>query len=232
VRSQKRASDAFTHEDDSSLSTKRVTLKDHLQGVAQFAKHYAAGCVLPAEFQDLMERVGHLHDLGKLDERFQTWLYGGDRTAAFAAAEPLAKSDGLEDYRARDAARRKSKYPRGGRHELLSVQMAAAAEREVLDDSRDPELALHLIASHHGHCRPFAPYVRDDDPPAVRWEYAGVSRSMSEAQRRNCAAHSLDSGIADRFWRLVRRYGWWGLAWLEAIFVLADRGRSSYEENV
>lgn len=85
---------------------------------------------------------------------------------------------------------------------------------------------LHLVASHHGRCRPFAPVVNDSEP--LRVESAILGPLMSAAS--DTGLEQLDSGVPGRFWRLVRRYGWWGLAWLEALMRLADH-RCSEEEQ-
>lgn len=88
-------------------------------------------------------------------------------------------------------------------------------------------MILHLIAAHHGYARPFAPVVLDDDPPDV--EYEGASSSSADRSER--PPHRLDSGVADRFWSLTRRYGWWGLAYIETLLRLADQQASAEEES-
>ncbi|HHO52823.1 MAG TPA: hypothetical protein ENK18_18590 [Deltaproteobacteria bacterium] len=118
------------------------------------------------------------------------------------------------------------------RHELMSV--ALVADREDLEArAHDWELVLHLVASHHGWCRPFPPAVADP-PPGEDVELA-VDLDGEPVQLRRSSAHDLarlDGGIAERFAQLQRRYGWWGLAWLEALLRLADHRASEHQDSV
>ena len=168
--------------------------------------------------------AGALHDTGKADPRFQALLRGGN---PWAQGELLAKSEDIpQGLTAYLRARKMSGYPEGGRHELLSVRLAESAPETMFKNSESRNLALHLIESHHGHCRPFAPVVEDSDPLEVQIVQNGARLHASTRTR----LERLDSGVADRFWRLTRRYGWWGLAWLESILRLADHRQSEHEE--
>ena len=217
----------FSDEDDSSSTAPReVGLAEHLVDVRDLARSYAAAVGLSAELVDDLALAAHLHDLGKADPRFQAWLRDGDAIVA-ARGRLLAKSPGMRPSRL--AARRaqvRARYPLGGRHELLSVRLAESCP-ELLQSAHDRDLVLHLVESHHGYCRPFAPVVADERPLMVRVEHDGNALSASSLT----ALERLDSGVAERFFVLMRRYGWWGLSYLEACVRLADHRASERAEG-
>jgi CRISPR-associated endonuclease/helicase Cas3 len=221
-------SDVTTEDDGASHTGVEVTLQDHMKGVADWAKEFAERCGLPAETVRDLWLSGRWHDAGKVDPRFQRMLHGGSTYKAEVAPEPLAKSALLAgDRAARALARKRSGYPEGARHELASVALLAA-HAPLLAEAVDRELVLHLVASHHGWCRPFAPAVTDPEP-------VDLVLDTGQGLAKTSSAHGLarlDSGVAERFWRLVERYGWYGLAWLEAILRLADHRRSEEEQHL
>ncbi len=218
--------DASTEDDGASLTGVEVTLHEHMTGVASWAERFATQCGLPAQVARDVVLAARWHDAGKVDPRFQRLLRGGSPLSEIAA-EPLAKSRMVARNRAaRQRARELSRYPKGGRHELSSVSLLEK-EPSLLRQASDRDLVLHLVASHHGWCRPFAPVVDDPEPADLTLDADG--RLVQVSSKHDFAA--LDSGVADRFWRLVERYGWHGLAWLEAILRLADHRRSEWEQN-
>ena len=91
------------------------------------------------------------------------------------------------------------------RHEFGSlIDLAGLGEfgeatREVQD------LVLHLVAAHHGRARPHFPTDEAFDPDA---DDGSVAEIAKETPRR--------------FARLQRKYGRWGLAYLESLVRAAD----------
>jgi CRISPR-associated endonuclease/helicase Cas3 len=217
--------ETFSDEDDSTASgTVAVSLTKHLEGVGDFAQRFARAGGIPECEADALKLAARLHDLGKADPRFQRLLGGG----GFPGRELLAKSGDIPQGNAAFIrAIEQAGYPRGGRHELLSVRLAEGAADILPGDDLLRALVLHLIASHHGYCRPFAPVVDDRDPVDVEFKLQGRTWQHNSRTR----LERLDSGVADRFWILTRHYGWWGLAWLEAHLRLADHRRSEWEQH-
>jgi len=215
--------DLFADDDDLlSVSDKQVALEDHATSVRHAAVKLARLC-LPDDLCGSVEEAAYWHDVGKLDERFQLLLHQGDEVAAAAATRPLAKSAFIPPSPSRRRAiREASGLPDDFRHEMLSAQLVERRPPPP-DNPWQRDLVVHLVASHHGYGRPFAPVCEDDRPPAVFGTLGGVEIKLAAEERLALPPpHRIDSGIPERFWRLTRRYGWWGLAYLEAVLRLAD----------
>ncbi len=219
--------DMLTEGDDSSFRAVEVSLVRHSTDVRTLAETYSRALGLGNEIVEDLALAGWLHDVGKSDPRFQRWLVGGDEIRAASTDVLLAKSALPPGSRVqRRAARERAGYPRGYRHELLSLALAAGSA-QILAQAHDPALVLHLVASHHGWCRPFAPPV--DDPEDLHVSLVHGAETMAATTRHQLAR--LDHGVVDRYWDVTRRYGWWGLAWLESILRLADHRASEQEQD-
>jgi len=96
------------------------------------------------------------------------------------------------------------------RHEVGSLHDGDFSD--LGEDAKD--LAIHAIAAHHGRARPHFPAVESFDP-----------------ELKDDVVAALVREVPLRFDRLQRRYGRWGLAWLESILRAADV-LGSEEENV
>lgn len=208
----------------SSFVGREVPLSVHLSDVREWGGLLAENVGLPPDVAADIALAGWFHDLGKADPRFQRMLRQGDLGSAAGLLAKSALAPG--DRSARREAQQRSGYPRGARHELLSVALVERCD-ELMAAAHDRDLVLHLVASHHGHCRPFAPVVLDERPVGAVVEHGGVRLAVASDHQ----LARLDSGVPERFWLLVRRYGWWGLAWLEAVLRLADHRASEHEQR-
>ena len=185
-------SEAVTDEESRSVAPKAQSLDKHQAWVAKEAAHIAEVLELSADDGAMLVAAARHHDDGKAAARWQR-AFNADRMGG-----PYAKTAGPFNRHILN----------GYRHEFGSV---LDAQRDGLDgiERADPrfELALHLIAAHHGNARPAIGIEGCDSLPPT-----AAAREARE--------------IAMRFARLQRRWGPWGLAWWEALLRAADQRAS------
>lgn len=170
--------------ESSSMGARRVSLRAHLTNVGDRARDIAHAVGLTPHVANAVETAARWHDLGKVEPRFQTMLCGGDEYEAMLVDEPLAKS-GMDpaDRTAYRVAWQRSELPRGARHEAWS---SALVEKHLSEAGGsytfDPDLVIHLVASHHGRARPWLPRAQFTAPPETT---LSIARRMVEGKIRN-----------------------------------------------
>lgn len=198
------------------------TLEEHTAAVVDRLGAYLRVASLDPAVAGALEVAARAHDLGKADPRQQAYFRGG---AAAADRPPVAKSVfGTGDLQRHRAAKAASGLPDGFRHEIASVAILADALRAGtvadLPDHIDADLALHLTGTHHGLGLP-VPRVPSGGAPAR--SFRATAAGITGRARADAACAWDDGEWLRRHVRLVDRYGPWGLAYLSALLVLADR---------
>ena len=96
------------------------------------------------------------------------------------------------------------------RHEFGSLLDAMDQPNFQELDEQERDLVLHLIAAHHGFGRPHFPSALAFDPEPKGKDVEAIAAEMPQ-----------------RFARLQRKYGRWGLAYLESLLRAADYAASA-----
>jgi CRISPR-associated endonuclease/helicase Cas3 len=174
-----------------ALARQSQTLDEHSSAAERKATAIAARLGLAEELTHMLVGGAGGHDTGKRREIWQSAF------SAPVAGRPYAKT----------AAKWVNQALLGGyRHEFGSLADAEAnsAIRALPEDLR--QLALHLIAAHHGQGRPLIIPLDPEAPPS--------------------ALQARAADVAMRFATLQRQWGPWGLAWWEMLLRAADAAAS------
>ena len=191
-----------------------VTLDEHQAAVEKHVARTLARLDLDPALRKSVRRGARHHDEGKRDRRFQAWLRGGSTGLEGPLAKAAYPYDPVRVRRLRET----SGWPASKRHELAS---AAAMERAFPED----RLAVWLVATHHGRNRPFATAVEDDLDDEFLARVEGREIALP------CAATPSPASSLQTLVELSSEYGQWGLAFLEALLMAADRTVSAAESR-
>ena len=135
----------------------------------------------------------------------------------------------LRSPKAAERARKLSKFRPGLRHEAWSVAILDEVGRSRNErlPVHDLELCRWLVGSHHGRGRPWFAHV--NDPEASKFLANLIGDGYEATVRGDQYLSHIDAGWVATFWSVMRRYGWWATAYLEAVLRLADHRRSEAE---
>jgi len=195
----------FVRKPEAASERSRIAypLQPHLDEVKCAAHQIVGRLNLPKDIFEAVVLAAWFHDLGKHREGWQRSLGN-----YHYPIEVYAKSGRLPDgtmLRSRDLLQNYDyRHEFGSLLDVLDEKHPSHAEFKQL--SRDMrELVLHLVAAHHGRARPHFPEDESFDP-----------------ERNGQEVVSLACETLRRFARLQRKYGRWGLAYLESLVRAAD----------
>lgn len=179
--------------DNPAYAAFRQTLTDHHARIKADMEDMAKRLYLPTDLQSAVVLAAEMHDCGKAVSTWQRYARNVNPDGAPKPGGFLAKAERYEHWRMLG----------GYRHEWGSAR--TAEQTKVVAEHAERDLILHLIGAHHGRCRPDFPVDGYD-----------------KAQMTTADAKSSNADAARRFDALQRRFGHWGLAWLEALVKCAD----------
>lgn len=168
-------------------------LTEHQQWTAERAKAIGEQHGLPQDCIAMLATAARLHDEGKRARNWQRAFCAERDAKKFNIEGPLAKTRGPINQSVLG----------GYRHEFGSLPYAKADEEFKTLSPELQDLALHLVAAHHGFARPVIAIDGCEDAPPTM---------LAERARE----------VALRYARLQKRWGPWGLAWWEALLRAAD----------
>ncbi len=186
-----------------------VSLAQHTRSVVDRMIEIVDRLTLPNDLSQVLTMAAALHDQGKKREIWQRSIGNPDPENWFA--KPGKPKTGprwhprfLSDYR----------HEFGSVLDILDPGQVHEEFNQLNTEMQD--LVLHLVAAHHGRARPHFPEAELYDPAHGNDGLAG--------------AQAVE--IPRRFARLQRKWGRWGLAYLESLLRAADWAVSAEPSTV
>jgi CRISPR-associated endonuclease/helicase Cas3 len=181
------------------------TLAEHSKAVVANAAAIAEKLVpMPCAGEPDLRRcliaASELHDSGK---NRRQWQFGIGNTV-YDPAKPdtvFAKPGG---------SLRPRNLLESYRHEFGSLSDATTSNNFASLSPIERDIVLHLIAAHHGRGRPHFP-----------------SKEVFDYKSSPDTSVAIAAEVPSRFARLQRRFGRWGLVWLESLLRAADYSASA-----
>ena len=209
--------------------SREVLLGEHAGAVSALARRISQSVGLSSSHEEIVAMAGAHHDDGKIDPRFQRMLAGGRKpTRVLAKGQGRSRSDIIGLYKTLGIS--------GWRHEQLSAVMLWDGFKKSSDfnseatvsvsagclPEADQELIVRLVGTSHGRGR-------------ATFDFGIKGLCADEA-----LACELDSSMDELFgfgvWESIvshtdELYGYWGVAYLEAVVRAADARVSAEEQR-